>query len=76
MESYSTIILRVLLSYRFGKKKSVGTLSFCCDYGKFNKQLEKDNNPHRNVQDIIDQLAANKYFSTIDCVSTFWQLGR
>jgi hypothetical protein len=55
-------------------KKSDGALRFCCDYRKFNKQLEKDNYPHPNVQDIIDQLAGNKYFSTIDCVSAFWQL--
>jgi hypothetical protein len=55
-------------------KKPDGTLRFCVDLRKLNKQLEKDKYPCPRIQDIIDQLSGNRYFSTLDFNTAYWQL--
>lgn len=54
--------------------KPDGTIRFCCDFKKFNLQLQKDQYPLPMVQDIIDQLGGNRYFTALDLTSAFWQL--
>jgi len=56
-------------------KKKDGTLRFCVDYRKLNAVTEKDCYPLPRMDDILDHLAGNSWFTTLDLKSGYWQIG-
>ena len=68
-ESYSPWAAPVVMV-----KKKNGTYRLCLDYRRLNAVTLKDAHPIPRVDDILDSLAGNKYFSTIDLASGYWQV--
>jgi len=56
-------------------RKKDGSLRFCVDYRKLNVVTEKDCYPLPRMDDILDQLARNSWFTTLDLKSGYWQIG-
>ena len=54
--------------------KKDGTTRFCVDYRKLNAITKKDSHPLPYIQDVFDQLAGAKIFSTLDLRSGYWQI--
>ena len=55
-------------------RKKDGTWRFCIDFRKVNDQTVKDAYPLPQVNDIVDSLNGQKYFSTLDLTSGYWQV--
>lgn len=55
-------------------KKKDGTLRLCIDYRKLNAITIKDSYPMPRIDEILDQLAGNVWFSTIDLKAGYWQV--
>ena len=55
-------------------RKRDGSVRWCVDYRELNKVTEKDSFPLPIVEDCIDTLAGNKYFSKLDANSEYWQV--
>ena len=55
-------------------RKKDGTIRFCIDYQKLNKITTRDMYPLPRLDHTIDSLAGMVYFSTMDCVSGYWQI--
>ena len=53
-------------------KKPDGSLRFCVDHRALNAVTIKDKFPLPNHEDVADQLAGNKYSSSLDLRSGYW----
>lgn len=55
-------------------KKKNWTIRFCVNYRKLNAITVKDSYPLPRIDDILDQLLDNSWFSTLDLESSYWQI--
>ena len=54
-------------------KKDRG-LRFCVHYHRLNAATHKDAHPRPRVDDCLDALCGDTFFSTLDCASGYWQI--
>ena len=47
-------------------KKEDGSLGLCIDYGELNKKTYPERQPIPQIQDILNGLGSNKWFSVLD----------
>ena len=55
-------------------KKKTGDVRLCVDYRKLNAITKKDSFPLPRIDDVLDMLDGQKFFSTIDLASGYWQI--
>ena len=56
-------------------KKKDSSYRFCIDYRKLYEATSKDSFPLPRIDDSLDALGGNKYFSVMDLLSGYWQVG-
>ena len=54
-------------------RKKDGSLRMCCDYRKLNLKTVADSQPLPRIQDILDNLFGNNWFSTLDMSKAYHQ---
>ena len=55
-------------------KKKSGGIRLCMDYRKLNNITKKDSFPLPRIDDVLDLLHGQKYFTTLDLASGYWQI--
>lgn len=55
-------------------RKKDGQVRWCIDYRALNDRTVKDSFPLPNIEDCLDTLHGNKYFSTLDMASGYYQI--
>ena len=55
-------------------RKKDGSLPLCCDYRKLNSKTIPDRHPLPRIQNIIDNLGGNNFFSLLDQSKAYHQL--
>jgi len=54
--------------------KKTGDTCLCVDFRKLNAITKKDYFPLPRIDDVLDLLQGQKYFSTLDLASGYWQI--
>ncbi len=54
--------------------KPSGDKRMCLDYRKFMKQLTTDIHPLPNLEELVEQVAGNQYYSTLDLKDAYYQV--
>ena len=54
-------------------RKKDGSMRLCCDYRSLNQKTVPDRHPIPRVQDLMDGLGGQKYFSTLDMAKAYHQ---
>ncbi|GFT65334.1 hypothetical protein TNCV_1559771 [Trichonephila clavipes] len=68
-----TIVKSLGISDRLIRKKNVST-RFCVDYRRLNDVTKKEIYPLPRIDDTLDTLASNTWFSILDLKSGYWQV--
>jgi hypothetical protein len=55
-------------------KKKDGTNRFCIDYRYLNARTITDAYPMPRIDDLLDQFASSKWFTSLDAFSGYWQI--
>ena len=55
-------------------RKRDGSHRFCMDYHQLNAVTKADTFPLPHIDDLLDQLGASRYLSSIDLASGYWQI--
>ena len=55
-------------------KKKDGKYRYCIDYRDLNQATRRDSYPLPLIEECLDALAENRYFSTLDMASGYWQV--
>lgn len=55
-------------------KKKTGEMRMCIDFRKLNDKTKKNVYPLPNIEDCIEPLSGNQYFSSLDLASGYWQI--
>ena len=55
-------------------RKRCGGLRYCVDFWKLNSVTWKDAFPIPLIEECLDHLEGNLYFSTLDMASGYWQI--
>ena len=54
--------------------KKDGSICFCVDYRKLNKEPKMDRYPLSLIQDILDQIGGSTILLTLDLKAGYWQI--
>ena len=54
--------------------KKSGKVRFCVDYRRMNNITKKDAYPLPNIQEILDKMGGNSFYTTIDLRDAFWSI--
>ena len=54
--------------------KKNGSVRFCIDFRKLNKVTEFDAEPMPNMEEVINRMSGNKFFTRMDCSKGYWQV--
>ncbi len=55
-------------------KKADGSWRFCVDYRRLNSVTKREIYPIPRIDDTLNSLSGNIYFSALDCASGYWQI--
>jgi hypothetical protein len=55
-------------------QKKTGDVRLCVDFRKLNAITKKDSFPLPRIDDVLDLLQGQQYFSTLDLASGYWQI--